>query len=481
MPDFEGRSKSDHGATILQWLLAGLLATALLLNGLADLSMRPPLTILLTVVAGLGLLLPIKNGPVRPMICRALFLCIGLALWVGLQSLRLPLWLPVHPIWHDLATTLGTDYGYLSVNPSTTWRALPILILPILIFVTSVIITQDKALARRFWFTLTYVGLLVVVVCVMRQVLFPDSLVFSGQALRNGQFSGVFINRNVAAAAFGLTGFAVLGSLAIHLGQDQSLRKGRDKRNPSKYYWKYVFLGGALFLTAVCLILTRSRAGSLFSLVLILPCLFIIVRNGVRNQLAPVEPWRRRAVSIVVGLITLAIFLAAYGEPVLSRVETTKDDLRWCTWAATIDAIKDHLVFGTGLGTFYDIFPMYRKATCDGTNLIWLRAHNSFLELYLVLGLPSLFFAGAVIVSLGQTVSTGMRHRQAFKGVPIAMAGAIIFVGTHSLVDFPLQIPGIALYFAALMGAGTRLCMPSKMIARGRDKSCFGQRKTDRV
>ena len=465
---------SLNGSIVLQWLLGGLIAIALLLNGAADLSVRPPLTILFAVAAGLVLLLPIKNRRVRPMIRRALFLCIGLALWVGLQALRLPLWLPVHPVWHDLAKTFGTDYGYLSVNPSTTWRALPSLILPFLVFVTSVMITQDEALARRLWLKLTYIGLLVVVVSVMRQVLIPDSLLFSGQALRTGQFSGVFINRNVAAAAFGLTGFAVLGSLAIHLGQDRSLRKRGDKRHPSQSYWKYVFLAGALFLTAVCLILTRSRAGSLGSLVLILPCLFMIVRHGLRDQRARVEPLRRRTGSIVVGLITLAIFLTAYGEPVLSRVETTNDNLRWCTWGATIEAIKDHRLFGTGLGTFYDIFPMYRKATCDGTHIIWLRAHNSFLELYLVLGLPSLFFAGVVIVSIGQTISTGMRHRQGLKGIPIALAGAAIFVGMHSLVDFPLQIPGIALYFAALMGAGTSLCMPLRKLARRRDKSCFG-------
>ena len=74
-----------------------------------------------------------------------------------------------------------------------------------------------------------------------------------------------------------------------------------------------------------------------------------------------------------------------------------------------------------------------------------------------------------------------MRHRQGLKGISIAMAGAVIFVGTHSLVDFPLQILGIELYFAALMGAGTRLCMPLQKIVCRRDKSCFGQRKADRV
>ncbi|MFA8443992.1 O-antigen ligase family protein [Yoonia sp.] len=439
--------------------MAVSIATALLFNGAVEEAVRFPIMLLLGVSGGFALIIPVKSGLVLAMIRRTLFLCIGLAVWVVLQSLRLPLWLPVHPVWHDLAATFGTDYGYLSVNPSKTWRALPSLLLPVLVFATSLIITQDEALARRFWTKLTALGLVVVVVCILRQLLFPDSLIFSGEALRTGQFSGVFINRNVAAAAFGLTGFAVLGCLAIQLSQDRSLRQRWDRRESSRNYWTYVFLGMALFLTAVCLILTRSRAGSLGSLVLLLPCLSLILGHGLRYKFVSVKLRRRRRMGIGIALITLTVFLAAFGEPVLSRVETTKNDLRWCTWEATVGAINDHLLFGSGLGTFSDVFPRYRNVACDVADIVWLRAHNSFLEAYLVLGFPSILFVGAVAVSLGQIIAKGTRLRRRLKGIPIAMAGAAVFVTVHSLVDFPLQIPGIALYFSALMGAGTTLCM----------------------
>lgn len=471
LPITQGKAIAHSVAILLQWLLAILLATILLLNGAADPASRPAFWIGFAIITLLVLLVPFKNNRTRPLLRRALLLCFGLCVWSLLQALPLPLWMPVHPIWQDLSETLGTKYGYFSVNPSATWIALPSLLAPFMVFVTSLMITQSDALARCFWHKLSYVGLVVVLVSVIRQSFFPDSLIFSGQALRAGQFSGVFINRNVAASAFGLTSFALLGSLAIHLAEDVSLQKRRHKTPQTQTFWTYVFLAGAVFLTAVCLILTRSRAGSLGSLIILLPSLALIVQHGLRERFKPMKLWRWWVLSFIVGLVCLTVFLAAYGEPVLSRLETTSDTARWCTWGATIVAIQDNLLFGTGLGTFRDIFPMYRDATCHSADIIWLRAHNSFLEIYLGLGLPALLFVGVVFLSLGQTVLHGLQNSQSLKGIPMAMGGAIIFVTAHSLVDFPLQIPGIALYCAALMGAGTSLCLQKGRSGRSRGRS----------
>jgi O-antigen ligase len=449
-----------HSITIvLQWVLAIMLASILLFNGAADAASRPALGIGFASIALLVLLVPLKNDRTRPLLRRALLLCLGLGLWSVLQTLPLPLWMPVHPVWQDLSATLGTKYGYFSVNPFATTTALPSLLVPFMVFVTSLMLTQSSALARGFWHKLSYVGVVVVVVSVLRQSFFPDSLVFSGQALRAGQFSGVFINRNVAASAFGLTAFALLGSLALHLAEDRSLQKRRHKTLQDQTFWAYVFIASALFLTAVCLILTRSRAGSLGSLVILLPCLALIAQHGLRERFKPMPLRHWWGLSFIGGLVCLTVFLAAYGEPVLARLEATSDAARWCTWGATIVAIEDNLLFGTGLGTFRDIFPMYRDGTCDSADIVWLRAHNSFLEIYLGLGLPALILVGMVFFSLGHTVLSGLRNRQSLKGIPIAMGGAILFVTAHSFVDFPLQIPGIALYCAALMGAGTSLCL----------------------
>ena len=450
----------------LQWLMALLLAATLLLNGAADLNTRPALAIGFAFIALLTLLLPVKNSASRSLIRHALLLGLCFSLWSVLQAVPLPLWLPVHPVWRDLSATLGTAHGYISVNPSATWHALPSLILPFTVFSTTVILSQNEALARSFWHKLTLVGFTVVLLSVLRQVFFQDSLVFSGQALRPGQFSGVFINRNVAASAFGLAAFALLGSLAIHMAEDPWLKKTREKGEQSNRFWIYVLLASALFLTAVCLILTRSRAGSLVSLVLLLPCLMLILRHGLCVRFAPWTLTGWLTSSFLIGVIGFLVFLAAYGEPVLSRVEATNDTGRWCTWVSTLEAIKDNPLFGTGLGTFRDIFPMYRNGDCDGSGAAWHRAHNSFLELYLGIGLPALLFTATVYVHTGKILRHGLTMRRSLKGMPIAMTGAVLFVSTHSLVDFPLQLPGIALYFSALLAVGMGLCQKKQQTRR---------------
>lgn len=453
--------KLSVGPELLQNILAVLIATTLLFNGAVDHVVRAWLIVSFGLASCLVLLVPLKCGLVRPLLRRILVLSIGLIFWGGLQALPLPLWLPVHHIWRDLAVTFGTDHGYLSVNPSATRDALPSLILPILVLVLSSSISQTDALARHYWLKLSYVGLFVVGVSIARQMGFPESLVFSGRSLAPGQFSGVFINRNVAASFFGLTGFMLLGSVALQMTQHKINPTHGHQLHQTRFPWDFIFLAGALFLITVCLVLTRSRAGSIIGLAVLLPCLGLVLQNGLRNHIR----YRLRHIAnsklsgFVIAIIMFVVFLSLYGEPVLSRIQTSQDELRWCTWGATIAAIKDNLMFGTGFATFSDVFPMYRDSSCDNANMVWLRAHNSFLEFYLGLGLPGLLLATVICTSIGKTIFIGMRNRQSLKGIPIVMAGATVFVAGHSLVDFPLQIPGIAVYFCAMIGAGIPLCL----------------------
>ena len=454
------RQTLSHGtARAIQWALTGLLLLTLLLNGAADLDTRPPLMLAASLILAFTLALPIQERGTQHLIRRILFLTLGLGAWALLQAWPLPLWLPVHAIWRDLAETFNTGYGHISVNPDATRRALPGLILPFLVFVGSVLVTQSESLARKFWKKLSIVGFLVVLVSVIRQVFFPESLIFSGEPLRSGQFSGVFINRNVAASAFGLAGFALLGSLAIHLAEDASLSAQRRQTDHVSKFWTYVFLACALFLTVLCLILTRSRAGSLGSLIILLPCLFLVLRHGAQHRLPKFLSGRLAGASLLMGLTCLIVLLAAYGEPVLSRVETTNDQARWCTWASTLDAIKTNTFLGTGFATFQDIFPTYRNPTCDRASIAWHRAHNSFLEFYLGMGLPGLILLGSISAICMQKIIHGLKVRRRMKSVLIALIGAVLFVAVHSMVDFPLQIPGIAMYFSALLGVGVSFCL----------------------
>ena len=52
----------------------------------------------------------------------------------------------------------------------------------------------------------------------------------------------------------------------------------------------------------------------------------------------------------------------------------------------------------------------------------------------------------------------GLKNRRRLRGIPVLLAGLTLYLTAHSLVDFPLQIPGMAAYAAALFGAGAEIC-----------------------
>jgi O-antigen ligase len=147
------------------------------------------------------------------------------------------------------------------------------------------------------------------------------------------------------------------------------------------------------------------------------------------------------------------------GARSLFRIEQSGTaDHRWCVYDSTIAAIMDNPWFGTGFGTFEQVFSVYRNPEC-GISGIWDRAHNFFLEGYLGMGLPFAAISLVVIVYLGSVFLVGYRTRQRFRIIPLIGMGILILVVVHSMVDFSLQIPGVAAYVAATLGAATTISL----------------------
>jgi hypothetical protein len=58
-----------------------------------------------------------------------------------------------------------------------------------------------------------------------------------------------------------------------------------------------------------------------------------------------------------------------------------------------------------------------------------------------------------------KTYAQGWRERQAFRFVPLSCLGVLVTVTLHSLVDFSVQIPGVALVVAAVLGSGAAVSL----------------------
>ena len=207
-------------------------------------------------------------------------------------------------------------------------------------------------------------------------------------------------------------------------------------------------------LMLVALLATGSRAGITFTLI---AALFMLLLYGVRVSSKSRSTGGRSAwvlMILMVAVLMLGVFelsgarlvgrLLDQGFDSASRVET---------YARTVEAIRDYMLLGSGLGTFQDVFPAYRLELSAGRH-VWDKAHNDYLELILGLGVPAaiLVLLGFILLFYRSVRGFFVRHRD---GHYSAIAAAVcILVGLHSLVDFSLQIQANTLVLALLLGLG---------------------------
>lgn len=374
-----------------------------------------------------------------------------------LQIVPLPLRVLSHPVWSDLGETIKVSHGYLSVNPSRSLNALPLVILPFLTFFAVLLIAQERNTARILWHGVTGLGLTVLLLSIILEIFFPKTYFFSSTPMKNGVFNGVFHNRNVSAAFFVLTGFAVLGSFALVQEMTHNTQRSSqsqkcsdriiDKRKKIRKF-KLGMLLVFFFICIVSVVTTKSRAGVLAGLTLLLFCLsFVLMRAS--NRQSRKSSYRLLLILVMTSFL-LTIFLIFFGGPVLSRVEFGQANLRNCVHQGTLDAIVSNFPWGTGLGTFRDVFPIYRPAECGGLTDTWHRAHNSFLELTLAKGIVGPVVVISLLGAIFNKGSVIFRPSSDRQFTPVILLSMLIYLILHSVVDFPLQIPGVANYVAVM-------------------------------
>lgn len=444
--------------------LISAVGLALLMNG----SVADPyrqiafLVLTLPLLAALGTRL--SHQPVRNLLRWTVGICVVLGCGALAQGIALPENLFAHPVWSQLPELGIAAPQTISVAPAQTLGALPALVMPMLVFAAMLLLCQERREAVFAWKALAALGLGLAALSAVLEIGFPEATFFSRFEVGRGAFNGIFVNRNVTAAFLGLTAIAVAGWLLLP-------GRTRDPRLPeggAPVDWRRVFLAAALFLVLIALITTRSRAGATLALICLtisLAAVFALRHVSDDRPVQRLGPAAKAALALLGGV---ALFFG-FGEPVMSRLALDADDGRLCVHAATLQMIAERPLFGSGFGTFADAFPQYRDPECLGTSGAWMRAHNSHLEFLAGMGLIGGAVALVALMVLVRTLLAGVRMRKSLQAIPILCLGALAFVLMHSALDFPLQIPGVALYFAALMGAGCAISSLSRT-SRGRSR-----------
>ena len=269
------------------------------------------------------------------------------------------------------------------------------------------------------------------------------SNVFLGD-LASQHLSASFVNRNSYAtfAGFGLV--VCLGLLLRAAGSWE-----RKRRRALLGLLDGLLSGGWLWITGIllcggALMLTQSRGGAGAALIGVLTVLTTIRARGGKAAFGPV---------LVIGAIT-AVVLYSASAGTMERIVATdgNGEGRFLVYPQVWALVLDRPLLGHGLGAFEDVF---RAAVPVGAATgAWDKAHNSYLENALELGLPAAAALYLALALIGLQLLRGLLSRRRDRA-PVAVAfSCFLLAGFHAFFDFSLQMPALAACFAWLIGIG---------------------------
>jgi len=127
---------------------------------------------------------------------------------------------------------------------------------------------------------------------------------------------------------------------------------------------------------------------------------------------------------------------------ILGGFESYFQEDRWLMVQNTWSAIKDHWMFGSGLGSFETTYPLYESTEQIGL-LYTHHAHNDILELLLETGLPGLFLSGGMLVMILRNFDRSLFTQ--------ACIFSIVTIILHSTLDYPLRTMAVGMIFSYLL------------------------------
>ena len=173
---------------------------------------------------------------------------------------------------------------------------------------------------------------------------------------------------------------------------------------------------------------------------------------------------------ITIVILGLAILWGAWIglDWVISRFFSISESFedRWKIWVNTFQIFRDFPLFGSGLGTFTQIFPMYRSFHIRG---LVTHAENDFLQLASEVGLMGIGLLVILFLFLflkGVSGIRSMSHREAGRYIGIGGMIGVLALMFHSLVERNIQVPANAFLFSFLLAMVLRIGL-----ARRRDRS----------
>ncbi len=382
-----------------------------------------------------------------PVIC-LLFVWL---LWLLIQIIPLPsAWVASSsPAAFELHS-LASDGGFmtLSLDLHATVAGWLKSLAYSLIFILSLLLIHSRRRLRQLAYVIIYSGLF--------QAVYGSLMTLSGlgygffiqNPLALNVTTGTFINRNHLAGYLVMALSVGIGMMIASLDTESDYTAKQRLR----YYLKLILstklrLRLYLVMMVIALVLTHSRMGntSFFAGLMITGGIGLILsRHATRGTIV-----------LLISLIVIDVFIVGtwFGlEKVVERIEETTlvKETRDEVDIYVYQQWKDYRWTGSGLGSFYSVFPKYRKEDVGG---FYDHTHNDYLEFASDTGAIGVGLLGfVVVISIYAALVAQYRRRDPLmRGISFAAIMSICAMLIHSTVDFNLQIPANAATFMLIL------------------------------
>jgi len=198
-----------------------------------------------------------------------------------------------------------------------------------------------------------------------------------------------------------------------------------------------------------------------FSIVMAITIFFSLSRGGIISFLVGAtilvslivwdSPSKKRLFPIFSFVIALFVYLIYLGaSPIIQRFAESgiSSHERLLVWSASLTAFSYFPVFGTGLGTFQYVFPMYKPY---GIAMFYQHAHNDYIEILLEFGIIGALVVTSFLSFIGKII-LDVRWRGREKYLKAAFVASLVSIGVFSLFDFNLHVPSNAILLSFILG-----------------------------
>jgi O-antigen ligase len=375
-------------------------------------------------------------------------LCLCAAIWAWLQTSTA--WLDwVHPISLAAQNILPNVHPAISLNPDATRQTLLRWAMYAVTFFVAYVWGQDAGRARRGLNALVIAGTIYAVYGMIVLFAGSDMALWVHKPMYQQDVTGPFINKNNFASYLGALLCIAIGLLLRRVVRDTAGVQGSEfwRRFMACCTGRGAWLVIAVVVMFSALLLAHSRGGLLSFAVAF--CVLVALMRAARIFRGKIFYWG-------VGAMTIALVFLFFlsGDGVFDRLVSDGEPARPQLYELVTTAIADRPILGHGLGSFPEVFQIYRTEDMPAT-FFTERAHSVYLENMLELGIPA---ALALFIGIGTLMwhaAASVRLPERHRTIPAVCAAAMIMLCVHSLIDFPLQIPAITMLFMFLLGLGT--------------------------